>query len=881
MPWSVSTQKTNDTRNQPNYSGDMQMLFYANIDSIISYLKRNCGSDSIIKVLGNYNNEFNYHTGQHPIASGIGRNATRYQRFAAALGNEKAIQTNNSEKLKMQGNTVKDVQFSRLVIDESTYENPSGNYNNFQGLTGLATGTDYGIYVEVTEKNGQVIKQGIKIGGWTSNAAGLLVKDNSRTANLKAGQKYDVTLPSGVTNVVSIKFKASYYVYRGRFFFGYPSQNSYDQARIVTAGDRIRKVDEVEFEVKSNEAIPEIVIKKTDLNGETLKGAEFSATIEANGKNITLNNIKTNEAGEIIIYSGNIENLEIDNIETYTGTMKATIKETKAPDGYELNDRDIVAEVTFTNGKASSIVCEQQDIESTITNMSYTDDEKKQTQVATIKVKDTLSSRLRIRKVDGDSDVQRYLGGATFDITLNAKPKIKNVPKFTRTSDVETGYIDITDKVKEAVGVFGKYTGTITVKMKETKNPSGYSPIPELTISLEYKNGELINSQSANDVSNAVIDIAKDKEDVTIGIKNTKILEYINLAKIDSVSGIGIPGVEFRISMSSENEESHPEVFTSVTSSDGLIIIDEAELNKVGIAERYTGKLNLVIEEITTPDGYKTLSEPIKITVEYEDGVIKSANKQKGEANLVEALVNGIKTLKVEVPNDRKLPDIVISKKSLNNGELENIIATFNIKVTAEGKSRSITKNGQTVNLNSEIVIDSTELETLGIDGSYTGKLYVEIEETAVSDEAAKLPEKITVTLNMKDGRFSEGTTTNNVHTSIVDNSANIEIKVLNEKKPNSIKLSGKVWEELSGSKAHDIEIDGIYNPDGSLTQRKDTLLKDIEVTLYRKNGNNLEFVNVSKGTNPTFTDENGEYSFEVSNGTGYTYVVKFTYNGM
>lgn len=776
------------------------------------------------------------------------------------------------------GTKFRGIKFSEFIVDNYSYSSPE-YYNITENGKRLSVGTQYRADFEVILKDGNKItsSDGVKI---ISEDTGAEVTNMKQ---LQKGKTYSVFVPSNyVSKVQSVKFFSKYYLYSGRIAIS-DAATAQSQIRAVVGGKRTEITDDVEIELKSNVITPEIIIKKTDLNDIALKGAEFRAILEANAKKITLNNLKTNEAGEIIIHSTDMEDLEIDDIQEYTGVIKVTLIETKAPDGYELNSKNIVVNITLTKGEPTAISCEQEDVETSISQTSYEDPDgnDNKTQVATIKVKDTLSSRLRIRKVDGDSDVQRYLGGATFDITVNAEPKVKNVSKFTRTSDAETGYIDITDKVREAVGVFGKYTGTVTVKMRETANPSGYAPIPELTISLEYRNGELINSQYGNDVSKATIDIAKNKEDVTIGIKNTKILEYINLAKIDSVSGIGIPGVEFRISMSSENEESHPEVFTSVTSSDGLIIIDEAELNKVGIAERYTGKLNLVIEEITTPDGYKTLSEPIKITVEYEDGVIKSANKQKGEANLVEALVNGIKTLKVEVPNDRKLPDIVISKKSLNNGELENIIATFNIKVTAEGKSRSITKNGQTVNLNSEIVIDSTELETLGIDGSYTGKLYVEIEETAVSDKAAKLPEKITVTLNMKDGRFSEGTTTNNVHTSIVDNSANIEIKVLNEKKPNSIKLSGKVWEELSGSKAHDIEIDGIYNPDGSLTQRKDTLLKDIEVTLYRKNGNNLEFVNVSKGTNPTFTDENGEYSFEVSNGTGYTYVVKFTYNGM
>ena len=786
---------------------------------------------------------------------------------------EKArISKSNATIDGVNGTKFKGIRFTEFVTDTYGYSNPQ--YYN----AGQSTGTSFNTSLEV------ILNDGTKIN--TDNGIRLIREDTGAVVTdlrtIQKGIKYSVFIPQEyVGKIQSARFTNSYNLYRGRIAIC-DSEDVMSQIRGVAGGTRVRQEDTVEIELKSNEVIPEIVINKTDLDGIALEGAEFSAKLEANGKTATLNNLTTNEAGKIVIFSSKMEDLEIEDIKTFTGTIKLTLKETKAPAGYELNSSDIIANITFTEGKVTDIKCEKdyKDVKTTVEKTSYKDEEEKdvETQVAVISVKDVLDSKLKIRKIDGDSDVQKYLGGATFYVTVKNGSKIATV---TRTSNADTGYIDITDKAREVVGVLGRYTGTIDVTLKETKNPSGYAPLPELNVSLEYKNGKLINTTYGNDATKVTIDIEKNNGEITLAVKNTKILEYINLVKIDKTSGVGIPNVEFRIKMTSDNEELHSEEYTALTSSDGLIIIDESKLNKVGIAERYTGNLKLVIEEINTPEGYKGLTKPIEMIVEYEEGVIKSSSisKQGGQANLTTATINGINTLEVEVPNERKLPDLVISKKSLTNGGLESITATFNVRVTASGRSREIVKLGQTVNANSEIVITNSELETLGIDGSYTGNINVELEETSVSDEAAKIPEKITVTIAMKDGRFSEATTTNKVHTSVEETKSSIEIIVLDSKNPEQVILKGKVWEELSGSKAHDIEIDGKYNPDESLTQRKDALLKDIEVTLYRKNGDTLEFVNVSKGTNPTFTDDNGEYKFEVS-GSG-EYVVKFTYNGL
>ena len=637
--------------------------------------------------------------------------------------------------------------------------------------------------------------------------------------------------------------------------------------------------------------IPTIIIKKTDIEGASLKGAEFTAVIEANGNNVTLSGLTSNDAGEIIIYYGDLSELGIDAIDKWSGTLKVTLRETKAPDGYKDIPGDVIINITFQDGEQVSAESLTEDVECRIDKIFYKDEKGNEnyTNGTVIKVKNELDSRLRIRKIDGDSDVQRALGGATFSIKISADPKVKNVARFSKTSG-EDGYIDITDEANELVGSLGSYTGRIAVKMNETENPSGYMLLPELYIDLIYNNGKLVEARynDGDDISKSTIDVSDSKADVTLAIKNTKTLEYINLAKIDSVSGLGIPNVEFRVKMISDNVEHHEAEFTELTSADGLIILDKEKLKKVGITERYTGKLYLVIEEITTPDGYKPLSEKVNITVEYEDGVIKDVTKTSGTANLVNATLNGIKTLKVEIPNERELPDIIIKKQSLNNGELGNISATFTIKVTVPEKPVQITKTGVTVDNNSEIKIEGSELEVLGIDGTYTGNILVELQETAVSDEAARITDTITVTLELKDGRLVSSSSSNEAHTSIEDKSAKIEIKVLNFAEPTPVIIEGKVWEELSGTKAHDIEIDGLYDPDGSATERKDTLLKDIEVTLYKMKDNNLTFVTLSKGTNPTYTDENGEYRFELikeevlrDKEAGYTYVVKFTYNGL
>ena len=626
---------------------------------------------------------------------------------------------------------------------------------------------------------------------------------------------------------------------------------------------------------------PALVLKKTDLKGSALKNAVFSATLEKNGKSTTITELKTNDAGEVIIFASQLAPIGADVLDKFIGDIKITLKETAAPDGYRLITNDIVVTATYNNG-AVTMSSSDSNVTVTTSKVSYKDADgnTKETTLGTIVIKDEALNKLRIRKVDGDTSSQEYLENASFKVDVNANGTTKSV---TKTTDSK-GYIDITDTVNQAVGDLGRYSGDIKVTLSEQNNPSGFLKITDkITVILTYANGYLskVTYQDGDNLSKDIIDVgeSEDRKDVTIAVKNTKKeLQPIYISKVDSQTGAMLSNVDFKVAIATSEIADGTETTIYKTSDDGLIAITKDKLEKIGLTDYYTGELYILMEEVAAKAGYKKLDEKVYVKVTYNNGNIESADVISGPATATISTNNDAKMLKITVQNEWKIPEIVISKESLSN-ELTDLIITANlsVEVTASGKTGKLNKNGL-VDKNAQIVFTSEELETLGLDGRYSGTITVKIKENSVSEQAAKLPETVTATLNMQNGRFVSGDVSNKVHLSIVDNKTSINVKVLNYKRPEDMPISGIVWEELATTKAQGTLIDGLYTT-ASDSEYSDKLFEGIEVTLYKKVGSKLEFVNVEKGTNPTFTDSNGHYEFSAPGATS-DYIVKFTYNG-
>lgn len=733
----------------------------------------------------------------------------------------------------------------------------------------------------------------------TTNASGEVTIYSDKVTDFKLGNLYktggtlkitlkETTAPDGYTLlgediVVDITYQSN-----GTVTATTKSNKASKDVISLTYNDKkgnSKTTNVTKLTVKDKEVkLPVIVLQKTDYSGSALKGATFDVTIEKGKNSETLTGLKTNDNGIIQIFTTDLKTLQLGNMYKTGGTLKITLKETAAPEGYDLISGDLVINATYNSNGTIKAKSSNSEVVTSVAKLAYYNDSGVGTKENTIivKVKDTKSSRIRIRKVDGDTENQDYLPGASFTAYVIANATTKQT---TQTVDSK-GYIDITSTVNEAVGAIGKYTGNIQVTLQEKNNPSGYIKMNQnVTVTLAYKNGYLTNvtyPNNDNNLSKDVIDVgeSEDRKDVTIAVKNTKSeLQPIFISKVDSQTGVALSNVDFNVTISNGEITDKSKSIVYKTDDDGLITIDKEALSEIGLTNNYNGKLYILVEEAASKPGYRKLAEKVDIEVEYNNGNITRANKISGPTSCTVNIAtnNNAKMLKIVVPNEREIPELVISKETLSNLLSEKITsANLSVKVTASGKTGQLNKS-TVVNKNGQITFTSSELGTLGIDGTYSGNITVEISETSVESGVLVLPEKVTVTLTIQNGRYVNGSTTNGAHTTIVNNVSYIDVKVLDTGTVTYMPISGIVWQELATTKGAGTLIDGLYTT-ASDSEYSDRLFEGIEVTLYKKNENSLEFVNVSKGTNPTYTDSNGHYEFQAPVDNGY--VVKFTYNG-
>jgi len=583
--------------------------------------------------------------------------------------------------------------------------------------------------------------------------------------NIKKGETYTITVPGASYSnpVTSLKFKTSYQVIHARIAF-IMAANSGEQARIITGGEKETITDEDEIEVEQGApSQPILVIQKTDLNDVALKDAIFDVKVTNTENNAfkELEGLKTNDAGQIIIDTKELSELELPDLSKENAKLEITLTESSAPDGYKKIDGDIVLNIEYNAGQVT-ITSNNSDVKVKTDLIKYKDDEGK-------------------------------------DVTTNI--------------------------------------GVVIVK----NTPDGDNPPPPSE-------------------------------------------EKINIIKVDSNTKERLSNVDFNIKIATEEIKNGMNSTLYKTSDNGTIGISEETLEKLGINKDYSGDIYILLEEVAPKSGYKKLSDKLYIRIPYDNGQIKNDNDNKPELlqGTATLTISSENILNIEISNEKKLPDLIISKKSLSNNITEIInsaILDITVKLN-ENDTNVLKKDAQPIQVDAggHIIFTSEELATLGIDGTYSGNIIVDIHESTVEPGAVVLPEDVSVTLQLENGRYKSSTTTNDVHTSIIDNDANIEIIVLDYKEPTYMPISGIVWEELATTKAAETLIDGMYTT-ASETEYSDKLFEGIEVTLYQIDGNQLKFVNVTKGTNPTFTDNKGHYEFQVPQGTR-GYVVKFTYNG-
>ena len=672
------------------------------------------------------------------------------------------------------------------------------------------------------------------------------------------------------------------------------------------------------------------VFKVTVVNAKNNKSVTKTLTTNELGEIM----IYAQDLREAIFNSGSNSDTGIDVANKWNGDVYLYIEEIKAPDGYKTlgvisnSSNPIIVHYehgTITNIDTSRVT--KATVKGEPMKVSYDDGEDYYAEVSTavISIEDVLDSQLLIRKVDGDTELQDYIEKVTLQISINGGTT------FSTGLDSK-GYIDLTNRISNLPTL----TGTLRIQIKEvsyaTDNGTTYNLINQaLTVILEYEAGKLMSLSYPDDASHAILDVSKSEDEVkvVITLKNTdKILEPVYIQKIDGDTNIGLANVDMKIALTTAEEDlkdfrnskkpvdssidvnramNMNDVSTYTTSNEGIIAIEKEILEKIGIKEGYTGDLYVLIEEVMAIEGYEKPNYQACIKITYVDGRIQgnpeiiyedNADREKAK-KYVEVVRAKIKVNNNEERDVVKIvfknykitepTEIVVSKRILTQEDPTHQIRGVSFLVTIKTENGFIRKSGSVEGIYPEVRISAEELATIGIDSNYNGTIEVMIKETVTYADIVGLPKTeentITVYLTLKDGKFERyDDSTNSAHLSVKtvgENDSVIEIMIGNTGKGDiidePIKIEGKVWEEMSTTKAHGIIQDGLYT-EGSDSEYSDKYMAGVMVTLYEKNGSNLTLANVDIGTNPIFTNANGEYSF--TGVKGKNYIVKFTYNG-
>lgn len=328
------------------------------------------------------------------------------------------------------------------------------------------------------------------------------------------------------------------------------------------------------------------------------------------------------------------------------------------------------------------------------------------------RVKDSYHFRLMIRKVTALSG-GTGLNGATFSIKITQEgvdnPIYRNTSINTTTrSGSGAGYIDT------GTLSLGKNTKDITVRITETKAPSGYEET-DGTLKIVYKYNKTTNQWEIKSSSGIDSNYWKQSfvstDHNTISIKNdadTSPDELgFKLTKKDSDSGDTLSNAKFKITLKDKDGNA---ILTSgnmsttlTTNSNGVIKIDKSSI-KIDDAVNQS-PITITVEELTPPTDYKAIGGKIILKANYNStsgkwtvtnsnvsGGGKSSLIQYASGNYV-ATKNGF--LKVVVGNTLDIPKVALQitkyghwiDNSGNNKYSRLDGVKFNIKFKQDGRT--------------------------------------------------------------------------------------------------------------------------------------------------------------------------------------------------
>lgn len=408
-----------------------------------------------------------------------------------------------------------------------------------------------------------------------------------------------------------------------------------------------------------------IEIEKQDQDEQPLEGATFTLS----GEDIN----ETFTAGKAVIGTGSEGDVALnlpDLADGETKNLTLTLKETIAPDGYELDSTEYTVTITGTGTEALDT-----DQNKFITTTTYTIEISKTGAVINTKIigEDREDGEITIKKVDDNGEA---LDGAEFTLTGNGINKT-----FTAgTATISTGKdgdvaLDL-DALKDGESV------TLTLKLKESKAPAGYAPDDtEHTVTIKGSAVEELDKEKNAFITTTTYTITVDGGD-SLEVTNTKKTEteredaQITIKKVDQ-DGEALDGAEFTLTGDDINETFTAGEAVIGTGEDGDVALELPDL-----ADGETYEAELTLKESKAPGGYDADETEYKVVIKGEGVEVLDGDKDAFVTTTTYTItVSGGDELEVENPKrtdtDRGDGEITIRKVDENGELLEG--ATFQL----------------------------------------------------------------------------------------------------------------------------------------------------------------------------------------------------------
>lgn len=441
-----------------------------------------------------------------------------------------------------------DYAMYRLMPNGAKYsKNEMSSYVYFKFTTGSIQDMIFSSYVDPTyfrfdvevESGKIALKKTDTNGTAVAGCVFKLYSDSACTQEVSTG-----TSKSDGSITFDKLVPGTYYIKEVQVPKGYLIDNSVKKVELQNG-------DTKEVEFKNNEPVGELKIYKINENKDKLDGAEFTITAAENIKNVSGSKTyytKGQVVATVITKNGvaSKDNLPIG---------KYLVNETKAPEGYVLNEETFNANIEYKDDKTSVVSLEIKGIEN-----------KEPHGTITLVKKDSKTGS----KAQGDATLEGavyklYANEDIYNVARTKKYYSKGDEVATRTTAKDGSMQDITDLP------LGKYI------LKEETAPKGY---------LMDKNSYEVTLKYKDQKTKVVTESVVSQDDVK------KMQVHIFKSGIKGESGLvkGIQGAEFTIKLLSDVEKAKEAGYTYAEIWSGI----NEDGNKVDVDSNRASKAQLI-----------------------------------------------------------------------------------------------------------------------------------------------------------------------------------------------------------------------------------------------------------------------------------------------